>query len=72
MNRLSDEERKIIEEEMLFEADRHRHERFFDNHWQILSGFSPKTRNLILDIEGTIIILSVFFCIYLLFCTFST
>ena len=51
MNHLSDEDRRIIEEELLHEANYRRHERFWDSHWQLLSYFSPKTRNTILDIE---------------------
>ena len=70
MSRLNDRERTLIEEEMLIEADYRRRQRFWDNHWRLLSGFSPKTRNKILDIEAIIIgvpflIFSVYF-LYLL------
>lgn len=55
MNHLSDEDRRIIEEEFLHEANYRRHERFWNSHWRFLSIFSPKTRNIIIYIECIVI-----------------
>ena len=51
MRHLSDEDRKIIEEEMLIEADRRRHERFWNDHWELLSFLPAKARDAIMLIE---------------------
>ena len=44
MNRMSDEDRRIIEEEILHEVNYRRHEHFWNNHWQFLSLFLAKNQ----------------------------
>ena len=68
MSRLNDRERNLIAEEMLIEADYRRRQRFWDTHWRLLSGFSPKTRNTILDIEVAAAgILWILFCGFIVY-----
>ena len=72
MSYLTDEERRIIEEELLHEAEYRRYARFWDNHWEILRHFSPKIRNTILDIEALIIGIPVLIVwIYIVFRLFT-
>ena len=72
MSRLTDEDRRIIEEEILNEANYRRYDRFWHNHWRLLSHFSPKVRNTIFDIETLVIGIPVLiFWIYIVYRLFT-